>query len=153
MSVDFRRLLAYDDWANREALASLRRCKSPPETASGRLAHIVGAQWTWLGRVTGAEGAKVWPDLDLDRCEEQLRIVARQWHDLLANLAEGDAARVVSYANTKGQRFESTLGEILLQVVLHGAHHRGQIAAELRALGHEPAVTDFIHAAREKLVP
>jgi uncharacterized damage-inducible protein DinB len=33
-------------------------------------------------------------------------------------------------------------------VVIHSAYHRGQIAADVRAAGHEPAYTDFIHATR-----
>jgi uncharacterized damage-inducible protein DinB len=36
-----------------------------------------------------------------------------------------------------------------MHVLLHSAHHRGQIAFELRASGQEPAYTDFIHAALE----
>jgi uncharacterized damage-inducible protein DinB len=63
-----------------------------------------------------------------------------------------DPDRTVLYANTKGQRFENTVAEILLQVLLHGAYHRGQIAADVRAAGGEPALTDLIHAIREKHV-
>ena len=51
-----------------------------------------------------------------------------------------------------GERFESTLGDSLQHGVLHGAYHRGQIAADVRAAGGEPAYTDFIHAAREGIV-
>lgn len=36
------------------------------------------------------------------------------------------------------------LGETLTQVVLHTAHHRGQVASRLRALGGEPPLTDYI---------
>lgn len=38
----------------------------------------------------------------------------------------------------------TTFGETLLQVVLHTTYHRGQINARLRALGGEPAQTDYI---------
>jgi len=47
-----------------------------------------------------------------------------------------------------GEPFESTLGDILTHLPIHGQHHRGQIAAHLRASGSVPPVIDFIHAAR-----
>jgi uncharacterized damage-inducible protein DinB len=37
-----------------------------------------------------------------------------------------------------------TLGESVLQVVLHTQHHRGQICSRLRELGGEPPTVDFI---------
>jgi uncharacterized damage-inducible protein DinB len=42
---------------------------------------------------------------------------------------------------------------VLTHVVLHGAYHRGQIAADLRAAGLEPPYTDFIEAARRGEIP
>jgi uncharacterized damage-inducible protein DinB len=41
---------------------------------------------------------------------------------------------------------------MLVHTVLHSAYHRGQVAAEVRAAGGEPAYTDFIHAVRQGLV-
>jgi uncharacterized damage-inducible protein DinB len=37
-----------------------------------------------------------------------------------------------------------TLGETLLQVVMHSTYHRGQVSTRLRELGAEPPLTDFI---------
>jgi uncharacterized damage-inducible protein DinB len=37
-----------------------------------------------------------------------------------------------------------TLGESVLQVVLHTQHHRGQVATRLREVGGEPPTVDFI---------
>jgi uncharacterized damage-inducible protein DinB len=147
MTRELERLFTYDDWANKEALASLRR--TPSAHAARRLAHILGAQRTWLQRITGGAPAEVWPEPDLAAGEAQLAELRRRWRDVLA--AE-DVGRTVAYTNTKGRRFTSTVGEILVHVVLHGAYHRGQIASDVRAAGGEPAYTDFIHAAREKLV-
>jgi uncharacterized damage-inducible protein DinB len=38
----------------------------------------------------------------------------------------------------------TTLGETILQVIIHTAHHRGQANARLRALGVEPPMVDYI---------
>jgi uncharacterized damage-inducible protein DinB len=37
-----------------------------------------------------------------------------------------------------------SMAEALLQVIMHTAHHRGQINARLRELGNEPPLVDFI---------
>jgi uncharacterized damage-inducible protein DinB len=144
------RLFTYDDWANREALRSLRGAAVP--AARRRLAHIVGAQWTWLHRIEGGLPVEVWPDLDLDACKAQIDELLERWQALFQTLTEEGLARSVPYTNTKGRKFVSTVAEILTHVALHGAYHRGQIAADVRAAGREPAYTDFIHAAREKFV-
>jgi uncharacterized damage-inducible protein DinB len=38
----------------------------------------------------------------------------------------------------------ATTGECLLQLALHTAYHRGQVATRLRERGSEPPLTDFI---------
>ncbi len=147
---ELERLLAYDDWANRETLASLRGGALP--AACKRLAHIVAAEWTWFHRLTGGPRVEVWPELDLDACAREIAELKGRWREFLSTLAEEKLDRKVAYTNTKGRAFESTVGEILVHVVLHGAYHRGQVAADVRAHGREPAYTDFIHATREEFV-
>lgn len=58
----------------------------------------------------------------------------------------------VTYSNTKGQQWTSSVGDVLTHVVMHAAYHRAQIAAELRRAGHTPAYTDFVHATRQGFV-
>jgi uncharacterized damage-inducible protein DinB len=144
------RLFAYGDWANREALESLRA--DAPPAALRRMAHILGAERTWFQRITEGPPVEVWPDLTPDACKAQVADLRRRWQGLLASLDDQGLARKVSYVNTKGRKFESTVGEILMHVALHGAYHRGQIAADVRTHGRDPAYTDYIHATREKLL-
>jgi uncharacterized damage-inducible protein DinB len=59
---------------------------------------------------------------------------------------------VVEYRNSVGELWKGAVGDVLTQVVMHSAYHRGQIAADLRQSGHEPASTDFIHAVRQGFV-
>ena len=147
------RLLAFDAWANREALASLRALPAPPADAVRVLAHLAAAQQVWWERIEGLpQSLPVWPALDLEEAAALLAAGERRWRDLAAALGPDDEGRVVAYANTRGDRFESRLGDILTHVVLHGAHHRGQIATAVRGAGGTPAVTDFIHAVRSRSV-
>ena len=146
---ELRRLFTYEGWANRETLGTLGAAGSaPPPAALARMAHVIGAGRLWLGRLLGEPPAVVWPRLSLAECRTEWEALDRRWDAYLAGLAPADLEAAVPYVNSAGEAWSSTVGDILLHVVLHGAYHRGQIAADLRAAGLEPAYTDFIEAVR-----
>lgn len=152
-SAYYRRQFAYDAWANREALASLRRAGAPPARAVERMAHIAGAGAVWLARlghpVSTAASPAVWPQLTLEECQELLDGVAQAWERLLDGGDDKALERDVTYTNSQGEAFTSRVEDVLTHVLLHGAYHRGQIASDLRSAGHTPVLTDFIHAVRQ----
>jgi len=150
MSIErFRRELLYDDWANREVLRHLQRESSPPASCVGWFGHVLGAQSEWLARLQGRKSElAVWPKLTLDELEPSLARLRREWTSFLGRLGPNDLARSIPYTNTKGERWESRVEDVLTHVLLHGAYHRGQIASGLREAGLTPPTTDYIHATR-----
>jgi uncharacterized damage-inducible protein DinB len=150
---NYRRLVAYDGWANGEALRSLREAGAPPARARQFLAHVIAAQHLWLDRLDQTrQRMAVWPDLTLEQCASELDALVGRWHKLLSGLDEAGLAREVLYTNTKGEKYRSRVGDIVEHVLLHSAYHRAQVALDLRAAGHTPAYTDFIHAVRQGFV-
>ncbi len=153
MLAHLRRLFVYDDWANRKALTAMRRASPLPSRSLKLLAHILGAQSVWYGRILGEPPSlAVWPELSLEQCSAELDALERSWARFLPTLTLGGLAAPVTYRNSKGEPWTSNVADILTHVVLHGAYHRAQIAADLRTSGHEPAYTDFIHAVRQGFV-
>jgi uncharacterized damage-inducible protein DinB len=145
------RLLRYDSWANRETLNALEQGSPPPKSLRW-MGHIIGAEFLWVARIEGrASPMPVWPDLSLEECGVRLRELARL-PETVRNADSVALARPVSYTNTKGEAWTSTVEEILTHVTIHSAYHRGQIASDMRAAGQEPAYTDYIHAIRRRLV-
>jgi uncharacterized damage-inducible protein DinB len=143
------RLFAYDEWANREVLQNLEATRAPSARSLRFLGHVVGAELLWLARLENRKSAcAVWPEFTLEQCGAHVRDLPRLWQDYFADLAPEDLVTKVSYVNTKGERFENAVGDVLMHVILHSAYHRGQIAAEVRATGRDPAYTDFIHCVR-----
>jgi uncharacterized damage-inducible protein DinB len=67
---------------------------------------------------------------------------------LLDSASEADLRSLISYQNSKGIAFRTSLGDILMHAALHGAYHRGQVAALMRLSGLEPVDTDFITFSR-----
>lgn len=145
-----RERFAYEDWANRQVLAALRAMDPVSERSRRWLAHIVGTQETWLSRLQqDGLNSETWPDMDLDTVEAALEGVRGAWGMYFDGLTGADLDRAVAYTNTKGDPWSSRVCDILDHVLLHGAYHRGQIAADIRAEGGEPAATDYIFAVRE----
>jgi uncharacterized damage-inducible protein DinB len=94
----------------------------------------------------------VWPEFDLDQCAAQLAALDKLWRDYLGGLSSTGLSQKISYKNSKGEPWSSTVEDVLTHVTLHSAYHRGQIASLMRASGQAPASTDFIHAVRQGLI-
>ncbi|MBW3630425.1 MAG: hypothetical protein KY464_14160 [Gemmatimonadetes bacterium] len=63
---------------------------------------------------------------------------------LLSRLGEQDLPREVSYRNSAGESFASTVEDILVHLAMHGSYHRGRVALLLRQGDEEPAATGYI---------
>ena len=152
--VDYlHRLFAYDDWANREVLSSLRTAPNPPPQSLKLTAHILSAEGLWLARLKQQKPAlSVWPELALAQCKAEADVLGASWRSYLEECREAGVSRQISYVNGKGESWSSQVDDVLLHVITHSAYHRGQIASDMRAAGLTPAYTDFIHAIRQELV-
>jgi uncharacterized damage-inducible protein DinB len=145
-----RRQFAYDEWANREVLGALRNSRAPAARGRQLLAHILSAELLWLERLQQQPQTQpVWPELNVEQCEEWNAKVAGLWRDYFATLEPDDLTRAVSYKNSKGEPWTSTVEDVATHVLMHSAYHRGQLASWMRANGDTPAYTDFIHAVRQ----
>jgi uncharacterized damage-inducible protein DinB len=145
----FSPLFTYDDWANREAATSVARAAAAPLKARKVLAHIFGTEWLWYARIAGGTAKMaVWPELTPEQCAAESSRLLETWQAFLGSAGEAGMARPVAYKNSKGEPWNSSVGDILMHIVMHSAYHRGQIATLLRDSGGEPAYTDYIHAVR-----
>ena len=146
-----RRLFAYDQWANARVLDALKAL-APLDAAApmARLfSHILAAQDVWLAHIHSRPLSEtVWPETAPDAWPGRMHALNQAWLHLLDTWDAGLDAPI-AYRNTKGQSFETPLHEILLHVVIHGQHHRAQIAGGLRRQGHTPPPTDFIFYTRD----
>ena len=112
--------------------------------------HILNAHRLWRSRITGqSTEVELWPDdPGLSDAPTRTKQVRDSWKDLIyAN--RGSLSRLISYRNTKGDEYETRLDDILNHIVIHGQHHRAQIAKMMRYSGIAPPPTDFIFYTRE----
>jgi uncharacterized damage-inducible protein DinB len=155
-SADTLRLhLDYSAWASNRMLEAAgklteeelnRDFKTSDKCVVSTLAHAFAADRIWLQRIHG-NVQNTFID-DRDRQLGTLRIewpaLQQRWKDWAAPLSDQDVVKKISYKDLKGNPYESPLWQILLHVVNHATHHRGQVSGFLRAMGHTPPPLDLI---------
>jgi len=145
----FKKLYQHLGWADERALQSLRAARSVLKKDLDLYAHILGSEHNWLSRIQNSvPKLAIWPALTLDECEGVAKENISAFNALVSTLTPDLLQKSITYRNSAGDQFTSTLEDILTHVSLHGAYHRGQIAASVRAAGDTPNPTDYIAFAR-----
>jgi uncharacterized damage-inducible protein DinB len=88
-------------------------------------------------------------DRVLSLLQREWPVVLRSWQDWAAGLTDENVAQVTAYRDLKGNAWTTPWWKIVLHVVNHGTHHRGQVSGFLRAMGHKPPPLDLIAYYRE----
>jgi uncharacterized damage-inducible protein DinB len=151
-----RLLFAYSQWVNQRLLAVAERVPAERrverfgasfDSIQGTLAHILGAQITWLSRWNGTSPTKVLGAADFaDLAELRARWTEHE-RDLAAFLARLTAEQLaarLAYINTAGRPFAYPLWQQMLHVVNHGTHHRAELADMLTRAGQTVPPTDLL---------
>ena len=156
MTADMLRMhLDYTAWASGklvDAAAQLtpeeltRDFGTSDHSVLGTLVHVFAADRIWLCRVTGTPAPEPFVDPEKDM---HLSVLQNDWQELLerwkqwaASLTDTNA--VIQYQDLKGNPHQSPAWQIVLHLVNHGTHHRGQAAGFLRTMGHAPPTLDLI---------
>lgn len=149
-----KELFRHMEWADSVVWAAAFARPEAMEDAGmrERLQHIHTVQRLFL---QVWKGEFFWPqEFSFDDGPALLRW-AREYYNQLTEYAGGIGGLDLSepkpvpwarmFEARLGRQAEVTsLGETMLQAVLHSAYHRGQVNTRLRELGGEPPLTDFI---------
>ncbi len=149
-----RNHLEYTAWASKrlvDTAATLpkeeltRDFQTADHSILGTLVHVYAADRIWLARVTGAPPAPFVTDADhsLSVLVNDWPALHERWRKWGAALTDASGETMVSYKDTKGNPYTQPLWQIVLHVVNHGTHHRGQVSGFLRSLGHTPPPLDL----------
>jgi uncharacterized damage-inducible protein DinB len=149
--------LDYSTWASArmvEAASALpheeltRDFGTADHSVLGTLVHVYAADRIWLSRIRSQGPTRlIDPEKDM-----HLGVLQNDWPKLLAEWrswaaglpTEESALAPISYKDMSGHPHETPAWQIILHVVNHGTHHRGQAAGFLRSMGHTPPPLDLI---------
>jgi uncharacterized damage-inducible protein DinB len=150
--------LAYSRWATERLLAAAAQL-SPGElnrdfgfadrSLLGTLTHLYSADRIWLARLERRPSEGLQSQIELRELQSAWPALLENWKSWGERLADSDAAAEIAYRDLKGRAWEQPLWEIVLHVVNHASHHRGQAAGFLRAMQHAPPPLDLILFYRE----
>jgi uncharacterized damage-inducible protein DinB len=123
------------------------------KTVLGTMVHSFRAERIWLQRLQFGTPKIPWglpEDEHWSAITQQWPELHTQWREWAQQLTEDDLDRPLSYSDLKGRPWTEPIWPIVLHVVNHATHHRGQVAGFLRTLGRTPPPLDFIAFQREK---
>lgn len=137
------KLFEYNDWANKRVLELLQKEKVDDEKILTLMSHVLAAELLWLKRIVPSDQMyEIWKMYTLEELCNMQQISSNNW---LAFIRSSHYfTNNIAYKNTKGQNYVSEVSNILIHVVNHATHHRGQIAMLLRQKEIVPIDTDFI---------
>ncbi len=162
LSDALRTHIDYTAWASKrlvDAASQLSReelnhdFKSADRSVLGTLVHVFAADRIWLARLQNTPQPQFITEADrsLAVLQNDWPQLYDRWKQLVAGITDEKAQAVVSYTDMKGNRWNQPLWQLVLHVVNHGTHHRGQVSGFIRALGHVPPPLDFVAYCREVL--
>lgn len=156
VSVDTLRLqLDYSTWATQRLLDSAAKLSNDELTRDFQtsdkcvldtLVHVYAADRIWLSRVQDQPRATFSDaeDRDLAVLQDEWPALHQRWKLWLRDFSDADVKRTIAYRDMKGNPYSQPVWQILLHLVNHGTHHRGQVSGFLRAMGHTPPPLDMI---------
>ena len=153
---DLQNLFNYGHWANQELFSRIADL-SPEQfvqpvagsygSIRNTLVHTLSAEWGWLDRCGGHTRG---PALVADNYPT-LESLITQWSqvqawqsEFLSGLQNEDLERVIEFSFGTGEKQRQQMGDLLTHTILHGVHHRGQVALLLRLLGVAPENFDYL---------
>ena len=110
-----RRQLTYNGWANREVLNAIRAAAGENKRSLQLMSHIIAAERVWLERLKQQpQSVPVWPEPDFAWCQAEAQSLEKLWLEYLATVA--DLSQTISYKNTKGEAWTSSIGSTSIAV-------------------------------------
>jgi uncharacterized damage-inducible protein DinB len=153
--------LRYHRWATEQVLQQaqaldaerqMRNLQGSFGTLYDTLAHLFQADSIWLDRLEGKQlrsreeyGA---PGCTYDLGDAWLKVIDRMIQ-LAEEWGEDDWNGKFAFKLLNGTPYENVRWQVIMHVVNHGTHHRGQITHMLRQLGEKPLGLDLIRFYRD----
>lgn len=147
--------IAYSAWASGllvEVAAQLTPAEltqdfgTADKNVLGTLVHVFGADRIWLARLKGEPANTYLTDADyqLSVLQHDWPKLYQRWKEWADSLTDETAQAELAYTDMRGNLWRQPIGHLVLHVVNHGTHHRGQVAGFLRTMGQVPPKLDLV---------
>jgi uncharacterized damage-inducible protein DinB len=134
------RLLDQSVWANRQWIEYVFSQPEPDERPRRLLEHIVVSEQVWFDRIDGGHRS---PGSSAIGKEELLHVLGEN-RRMYLSLTEARLDDVIHFKRATGEEYHARVLDILLHLLTHGYHHRGQLAAHYAGRGNTYPTPDHI---------
>ncbi|MEQ6377498.1 DinB family protein [Bacillaceae bacterium S4-13-58] len=143
-----QRMFSHLKWSNERILGNFQ--SQDNDEARKLFAHILCAEQVWLARLEERDSSElpIWAEFSLTECQGLSEKNQEGYRQYLNQLTFTDLDRIVSYRNSRGTEFQTSVKDILIHIALHGQYHRGQVNRKLRENDLEPINVDYITFVR-----
>jgi uncharacterized damage-inducible protein DinB len=158
---DLREHIAYSAWASQRLVDAaselteeelVRDFQTADHSVLGTLVHTFAADRVWLTRLRKAPAQFSSPaDYHLSVLQKDWPEVYRQWDLSLSEMNDEAVRADLTYQDMRGRVWNQPVWKLVLHVVNHATHHRGQTAGFLRTMGRTPPALDLVAYHRLKL--
>jgi len=160
-AADLRDHLAYSAWASQRLVHAatelteselLRDFQTSDHTVLGTLVHTFAADRVWLARLQKLPNPpySTPADYSLNVLQVEWPRVQHGWGDLLKRTTDEEACTALIYQDLRGNTWKQPVWQLILHVVNHATHHRGQVSGFLRAMGRIPPPLDLVAYYRQR---
>jgi uncharacterized damage-inducible protein DinB len=115
----------------------------------GSLAHVTRADQSWLARVTGNPNPQFPAETSFAALQCEWPALHEGWKNWALGLTDQTAVAEIVYQDWTGRTWKQPAWQLVLHMVNHGTHHRGQVSGFLRAMGQAPPPLDLVFYYRE----
>lgn len=142
-----RRKLVYEFLAGARQEDFVRPVRVGWQSIRNTLVHCLEAEEFWvqhavLGKARPSFDCDAYPDVaSVARLAAEVRSRTENW---VAGLTEADLDKEYTITYSSGTQNRFTLSKLLLHVITHDTHHRGQVMALARQMGYEPPEIDLM---------
>lgn len=152
MKQHFQKKFAYNTWANNLFIDCFNKHTVANAKCYLLMGHLLTAEEIWRCRLSGkpAPQDQLWKDFPLAELQEKAGKSSKAWELYIEEADEHRLQQSVSYKNSKGEFFTTTVTDILTHLINHGTYHRAQVASLLRLEGIDPPVSDYIAFVRQQ---
>jgi uncharacterized damage-inducible protein DinB len=146
----FLKIFRHMKWSDIRVLNLLSEQNINEGKAVELISHIVIAENIVYKRITNESyDNRFWDILSLEECKGIVEQTSRMFMKYISSLPDNDFQKKVSYKNSKGIDYTTSVEDILTHVAFHGIYHRGQIMLLMRNSGQNVAATDYAMYIRE----
>jgi uncharacterized damage-inducible protein DinB len=126
LTQELLRLVEQSVWANRQWIEFVYSQVDPEIRPQELLCHLMVSDRIWFERIAGGQKTQVtFPVLDKEELLRGLEENRQTFQRLIATRMDD----VIHFRRASGEEYHARVVDIIYQLLTHGYHHRGQLAA------------------------